>query len=120
MAPEETPSTKQAKTYEDYFREAWLRHATKDEDAAEENFRKAIALNPQSADAYYGLGLVLKAQDRRQEAISAFQQVVDSLNPESEENRSRTHILRRLAIGHMNMLRSGDWDLEKEIWKRSE
>jgi tetratricopeptide (TPR) repeat protein len=120
MAPEQTTDSIQAKTYEDYFREGWSLHSSKkDEDAAEEDFRKALALNPKSVDAYFGLGLVLKAQDRRQDAIQAFQEVVDLLNSGTVEDRSRMQMLRRLAIGHMNQLRTGDWDLEKEIWKRT-
>lgn len=119
MAPEQTSNSMQAKTYEDYYREGWSLHGSKkDEDAAEENFRQAIALNPKAVDAYYGLGLVLKAQDRRQEAILAFQQVVDLLATDIVEDRIRSQMLRRLSIGHMNQMKTGDWDLEKEIWKR--
>lgn len=107
------------KTYEDYYREAWAFHGSKkDEDAAEENFRQAIALNPSSVDAYYGLGLVLKAQDRRQDAIQAFQKVVELLDAQTVGDLSRAHMLRRLSIGHMNQMKTGDWGLEKEIWGR--
>ena len=66
---------------------------------------------------HIGLGLVLKTQDRRQDAILAFQNVVDLLEANPIEDRSRSQMLRRLAIGHMNQLKTGDWDLEKEIWK---
>ena len=121
MEPEQISNLTQAKTYDDYYREGWALHGSKkDEDAAEENFRQAIAINPKSVDAYYGLGLVLKAQDRRQDAISAFQKVVDLLEAQPGEDRSRTAMIRRLSIGHMNMMKKGDWDLEKEIWKRAE
>jgi tetratricopeptide (TPR) repeat protein len=119
MPPDPTTNPTQSKTYEDYYREGWSLHGSKkDEDAAEENFRKAIALNPKSVDAYYGLGLVLKTQDRRQEAIAAFQQVVDLLDANTVEDRNRSQMLHRLSIGHINKLKTGDWDLEKEIWKR--
>jgi len=119
MAPEQTTNSLQRKTYEDYYRDGWTLHGSKkDEDAAEENFRQAIALNPKSVDAYYGLGLVLKAQDRRQEAIPAFQKVVDLLEANPIEDRIRSQMLRRLSIGQMNQMKTGDWDLEKEIWKR--
>jgi tetratricopeptide (TPR) repeat protein len=120
MAPEQTSNSVPDKTYEDYYREGWSLHGIKkDEDAAEENFRQAIALNPKSVEAYYGLGLVLKAQDRRQEAIRAFRQVVDLLDADTVEDRIRSQMLRRLSIGHINQMKTGDWDLEKEIWKRT-
>jgi tetratricopeptide (TPR) repeat protein len=121
MAAEQATKTMQGKSYEDYYREGWMNHGSRnDEDAAEEDFRQAIALNPKSVEAYFGLGLVLKAQDRHQEAILAFQQVVDFLESNIVEDRSRSQMLRRLAIGHMNQMKTGDWDLEKEIWKRVE
>ena len=119
MTPEQTVNPAQPKTYEDYYREGWALHGSKkNEDAAEENFRQAIAINPKSVDAYFGLGLVLKAQDRNQEAIQAFQSVVDLLEANTVEDRNRSQMLRRLSMGHMNQMRTGDWNLEKEIWKR--
>ena len=119
MAPEQTTNSPQSKTYEDYYREGWSIHGSKkNEDVAEENFRQAIALDPNSVDAYYGLGLVLKAQDRRQDAILAFQKVIDLLAASSSEDRIRIQMLRRLSIGHINQMKTGDWNLEKEIWKR--
>jgi tetratricopeptide (TPR) repeat protein len=121
MAIEQAANSIQGKTYEDYYREGWTLHGSKkDEDAAEENFRQAIALSPKSVDAYYGLGLVLKAQDRRQEAIQAFQKVLDLLSANTVEDRIRSQMLHRLSIGHINQMKTGDWDLEKEIWKRIE
>jgi tetratricopeptide (TPR) repeat protein len=119
MTPEQTARSLQGKTYEDYYREGWDLHGSKkDEVAAEEDFRQAIALDPNSVEAYYGLGLVLKAQERRQEAILAFQEVVDLLEANPMEDRIRSQMLRRLSIGQMNQMKTGDWNLEKEIWKR--
>lgn len=119
MESEQPSIAAQGKTYEDYYREAWVLHSSKkDEDAAEENFRQALTLNPRSVDAYYGLGLVLKAQDRRQDAIQAFQKVIELIDAQAVEDRSRAQMLRRLSIGHMNQMKTGDWDLEKEIWGR--
>ena len=120
MAAEQATSSMQGKTSDDYYRQGWMNHGSKkNEEAAEEDFRQAIALNPKSVDAYFGLGLVLKAQDRRQEAILAFQQVVDFLETNIIEDRIRSQMLRRLAIGHVNQMKTCDWNLEKEIWNRS-
>lgn len=117
MTPEGSVGPKQPKSFEDYYREGWVLHgSSKDEDAAEENFRLAIAVDPNSADAHFGLGLVLKTQDRRQEAIQSFEKVVDILENTTQEDAIRAKMLRRLALGHINQLRTGDWDLEKEVW----
>ncbi len=118
MIPEQNAQSSVNKTYEEYLREGWRLYGSKgNDDAAEENFRRAISSNPNSVDAYYGLALVLKTQDRRQEAIQMFQKVVDLLNANVVEDRSRAQMLRRLALGHINWLKSGDWNLEKEIWR---
>jgi tetratricopeptide (TPR) repeat protein len=121
MAPDEHTKTAQLQTYEDYLREGWALHGSrKNEDVAEEYFRQAASANPKSVDAYYGLGLVLKAQDRRQEALQVFQKVVELLESNAIEDRVRAGMLRRLTLGQINQIRTGDWGLEKEIWKRAE
>jgi hypothetical protein len=33
-------------------------------------------------------------------------------------DKSRARILRRLALGHVNEMTSGNWNLEAEIWQR--
>jgi len=120
MTPDESTSSKQPRSESDYYEQGWLLHSSrKDEDAAEENFRQAIAFNPKFIDAYFGLGLVLKSQDRRQESIQAFQIVINLLESDPLEDRSRAEMLRRLALAHINQMRSGDWNLEKEIWKHT-
>lgn len=120
MSLDESAKPSQLKSYDDYLREGWALHGSrKNEDMAEEYFRQAASANPKSIDAYYGLGLVLKAQDRRQEATQVFQKVVDLLDANVVEDRVRAGMLRRLTLGHINQMRSGDWGLEKEIWKRA-
>ncbi len=75
-----------------------------------------MALDSKSIEAHFGLGLTLKAQDRRQECIKSFEDVLGLIG-EQVEDRSRAEMLKRLAHGHINQLRNGDWGLEKEIWK---
>ncbi|MEF2557692.1 tetratricopeptide repeat protein, partial [Aurantimonas sp. C2-5-R2] len=41
--------------------------------AAEENFRRALDINPQDADAHNNLGVILKAQNRTGEALESYQ-----------------------------------------------
>jgi hypothetical protein len=64
------------------------------------------------------LGVSLKAQDRREETIKAFQTVVALLDKDQAINEVRKTMLHRLALGHINLLRQGDWNLEKEIWQK--
>lgn len=121
MTSDESVRPNPPKTFKEYYSEGWALHGSnKDDDAAEENFRHAIAVDPNSADAYFGLGLVLKSQDRRQEAIDSFEKVVDILDNTNQEDVIRTKMLRRLALGHINQMRKGDWDLEKEVWGKKD
>ena len=100
----------------EYINKGWEFKASGKFDDAETNFRKAISLDPSSVEAYYGLSLTLKAQDRRQESIAGFEKVLELIDLGMEDH-VRGEMLRRLALAHINQLRSGDWALEKEIWK---
>lgn len=111
---------KKPKNIEDYIDQGWLQHAQeKNENSAEQSFRDALTLNPESVDAYYGLGLVLKAQNRRQESTDAFKKVVELIEANPTEEQARGEMMRRLSMAHINQMKSGDWGLEGEIWKHS-
>lgn len=88
-------------------------------DEAEASFREAIVKEPKSVEGYFGLALTLKFQDRHQESIKNFEKVIELID-ESFEDKVRGQMLKRLSKGHINQLSTGDWDLEKEIWKRDE
>ena len=103
----------------DYLRQGWLDHGRSNETSAEEEFRKAIQLGPGLIDAYYGLGLVLKAQGRGKEAIQIFEKALDLVQNDTATEKVRMQMLGRLIRGHINLLNSGDWNLEKEVWKHS-
>lgn len=118
MTPPEQPPASEPKTAEEYLRVGWVLHASGQDEAAEKDFRKALELQPDSVEPYYALGLSLKAQDRREETIQAFQTVVSLLDKSNELNNNRKTMLHRLALGHINMLKQGDWNLEKEIWQK--
>ena len=107
-------------SYAEYYRQGWALHASGKQDAAEENLRKAIELEPDSVDAYFTLGLALKAQDRRRETVQAFQKVLSLISSGAVEHNTRSEMVRRLALGHINQVEKGDWDLEKEIWKKKD
>jgi len=107
-------------TVEDFIGQGWSFHASKKDDiAAEESFRRAISLDPKSIDAHYGLGLILKAQDRKQESIDSFKRVIGLLETEPVEEPARGEMMRRLSMAHINQMNSGDWGLEGEIWQHS-
>jgi tetratricopeptide (TPR) repeat protein len=92
-------------------------YARKQFDAAEGDLRKAISLDSNHLDSYYSLGMVLKALDRKEDASVAFNQVLELIATNPVSNTSKNDMLRRLALGHINEMSQGDWNLEKEIWK---
>ncbi len=100
----------------EFIKKGWEFKASGKFDDAEASFRKAISVDPSSVEAYYGLSLTLKSQDRRQDSIAGFEKVLELIDL-GMEDRVRGEMLRRLALAHINQLRSGDWNLEKEIWK---
>ena len=101
------------------MRRGWAYHSRGRQQAAEADFRRALELDSESVDANYVLGLILKAQDRHQEAVEYFQKTIELLEEGKLENKARTEMLRRLSLGHINELRKGDWDLESEVWRRA-
>jgi tetratricopeptide (TPR) repeat protein len=111
-------SDEQPQSVDEYLRQGWSHYGKRDLQAAEERFRKAISLSPALIDAFYGLGLVLKAQGRSEEAIEIFTKLVDLLEKDSTMDNIRRTMLQRLTKGQINLLKFGDWGLEKEIWKR--
>ena len=118
MPPEDPLSAAEPQTAQDYFRQGWMYHTSDgNEIAAEESFRQAIDLNKNYVDAYYGLGLVLKLLNRDQESVEAFQTVINKIEAGAIEDHARAEMLRRLSLGHINQLISGDWGLEEEIWQ---
>lgn len=110
------PATIEPQSADDFIKRGYAYHARREFEQAEADFRQALALNPSSSEAYYALGLNLKAQDRKEEAVRAFQQTLDRLD-QMDEDAVRAHMLSRLAKGHINLLTKGNWDLRKEFWK---
>ena len=109
---EQAPS----QTIAEIINKGWLQKAEGKYDDAEASFRMAVSIDSDSIEAHYGLGMALKGQDRRQESIKSFEKVLELVDIRVED-RTRGEMLKRLAHAHVNQLRSGDWGLEKEIWK---
>lgn len=116
--PVDPEEFRKPKTAQEYFNRGMAYYARKEFNEGGDDMLKAISLDRNYVDAHYGLGMILKAQNKKEEAIQAFQQVVKLLN-EKEENNPSVDMLKRLAKGHINEISQGDWDLEAEVWKRS-
>ncbi len=101
---------------DDYMNRGFAYYARKQFDRAENDLRAAISLDPKSIDIYYNLGMILKAVFRKEESIQAFEKCIELISKGLEDNHDRSEMLRRLAKAHINEQRTGDWNLEKEIW----
>jgi tetratricopeptide (TPR) repeat protein len=87
-------------------------------DAAENDLRTAILMDESNIDSYYSLGMVLKALNHKDEAVQAFNQVLKHVKLKDDSDKTKNDMIRRLALGHINIITLGDWNLEKEIWQR--
>ncbi len=106
-------------TVDDFQKRGMAYYARKQYQEAEKDLNKATALDTSNIDAFYSLGMVLKAQNKKNEAVAAFTQVINLIHARSDSKQVKYDMLRRLALGHVNELTQGDWNLEKEIWKRA-
>jgi tetratricopeptide (TPR) repeat protein len=99
-----------------FLRRGWAYHSRQNESAAEGDFRSALALDGDSVDAHYGLGLSLKSQGRREDAVAIFKKALTLLGTVEGAGQVRSSMLHRLILGHINELTLGDWNLEQEVW----
>jgi tetratricopeptide (TPR) repeat protein len=106
------------KTVDDFQKRGMAYYARKQYKEAEADLTKAIELDATNIDSYYSLGMVLKANNCKIDSIAAFKKVVELIHTRSDASTTKYDMLRRLALGHINELTEGDWNLEKEIWKR--
>jgi Tfp pilus assembly protein PilF len=103
---------------DEYQRRGMAYYARKQYNAAEDDLSKAIQLDDKNIDSFYSLGMVLKAMKRNDKAVESFNQVLSLIQTQPESNKTKNDMLRRLALGHINEITQGDWNLEKEIWQR--
>lgn len=115
--PVPDPATMQVKTASEYSSRGWLNFSKQNYQKAVEDFRHALEEEKNEIDVWYGLGLSLKASGSIDEAVDAFNKVLGLLRLIKEKQRA--NILERLAKGQINQIKTGDWNLEKEVWKRS-
>lgn len=105
--PELPPVEQQPKTAQDFLQRAWNAHVHQDYVNAVGDFRKAMNIEPQSAEACYGLGLSLKMMGKPGDALAAYQKTIQLLDQGSlKDNPARAAMLRRLAQAHATQLAS--------------
>jgi tetratricopeptide (TPR) repeat protein len=102
---------------DEYLKRGVAYYARKQYENAEKDLRTALAMDANPVEVNYCLGMVLKAESKSDEAIQCFEKVLDLLSQSRMKNYYRQAMLRRLAKGHINFIKTGDWDLEKEIWQ---
>jgi tetratricopeptide (TPR) repeat protein len=106
-------------TVDEFQQRGMAFYARKEYSAAEDDLNKAILLSGSNIDSLYSLGMVLKAMNRKKDSVSAFKQVLDLIMAKPGVEKTKYDMLRRLALGHINIMTQGDWNLEKEIWQHT-
>jgi Tfp pilus assembly protein PilF len=90
----------------------WGLYGQKQFDEAVKAFEAALALDNLFVDAHYGLGLTLKEAGQKAKAVPVFETVLKLAD--QMENTVRAGMLSRLARGHINQIKSGNWHLEAD------
>ncbi len=101
---------------EDFLERGWLYYSLQKYELALADFDVALKNDPDNLDSWYALGLALKAMGDGQKAVEAFSRV-DSLTGYIDEHQ-KAMIISRLAHGQINQIKTGNWNLEKEVWKK--
>ncbi len=112
----ESTESKEPTDYEGFMRRGWAFHAHGDQEQAESDFRRAISYSPESVDANFALGLVMKSQGNKDEAVELFNKSMKLIEQGKIDDPAKSTMMRRLTLGHVNELTTGDWNLEDQIW----
>jgi tetratricopeptide (TPR) repeat protein len=113
IAPEELS---EPTDYDGFMQRGWAFHSRGNQERAESDFRRALSYSPESVDANYALGLVFKSQGMIDEAVESFNKAMNLIEAGKVNDSNRLEMMRRLTLGHINELTSGDWNLEDQIW----
>ena len=116
-SPASDPSEiKDPNDYGSFMQRGWAFHSRGDQDKAEADFRRAVSFSPESVDANYAMGLIMKSQDKKPEAVEYFEKAMGLIQQGKIEDEAKSAMMRRLTLAHINELKTGDWNLEDEIW----
>ncbi len=110
------PDSMNPQSTDDFLERGWLYYSHKKYELAEADFNLVLQKEPFNADAWYALGLTLKGLGDTQKALDAFAKI-DGVITQIEDHQRAT-IISRLAHGQINQIKTGNWNLEKEVWKR--
>jgi cytochrome c-type biogenesis protein CcmH/NrfG len=95
---------------------AWAYYAAGEYQESEAAFAQASTLDPGDVEPAYGMGMARRQRGDKAGAMQAFERALRL--SDRVQDRTRAQLLQRLAKGHINFLRDGDWDLEREVWRR--
>jgi len=109
------PTSIDPQSPKDYIYRGWLYLYRRAYEKAEDDFSLAYSMEPDNLDTLFALGIALKLVGKSELAVKTFEQVIHFA--EGVEDRTRSNMLKRLAKGHIQHIKIGDWDLEKELWK---
>lgn len=105
--------------FDGFMRRGWVNHSRGEQAQAESDFRRALSYSQNSIDAHFALGLVLKTQGKKEDAVETFNVTMGLIEQGAIEDNEKRVMLRRLTLGHINELTIGDWNLEDEIWHQA-
>jgi tetratricopeptide (TPR) repeat protein len=98
----------------EFLARAWLYYSRGKFDLAVQDFTRATEAASDNPETWYGLGLAHKSSGATSKAVEAFQNALNLIGGIQEHKRAS--IFSRLVKGQINQLKTGDWNLEKEVW----
>jgi tetratricopeptide (TPR) repeat protein len=111
------PTTLPAQTAGEFLARGWLFYARQKFDLAIADFKNAVEKDPKDPDTWYALGLALKGAGSVQQALDTFSKM-DPLIADMQDHQRAT-IISRLVHGQINQIKTGNWNLEKEVWEKA-
>ncbi len=109
------PNTLTPQSTEEFLERGWLFYSHQKFEQAVADFQKVLEREPANIEAWYSLGLVLRVMGKGSQAIDAFTRVDQAIG--EIEDRQKAMIIQRLTHGQLNLIRTGNWNMENEIWK---
>jgi len=110
------PTQMQPTNPAEFLQRAWSFYAKQKYTLAQTDFETVVNQDAMNFDALFGLALALKSDGAIQQALAAFEKALTLVD--STEDKQRANIMGRLIRGHINQIKTGDWNLEKEVWRR--
>lgn len=85
---------------------AWANHRENNNSAAISGFQDILRQMPENLDALYGLGLALRSNNQRQDAVSRFQNLLVLVNQALDANpgEDRYEMLQRMTTQRLTEL----------------